>query len=157
VRRVDGVDAWFLGDAKIADVGMTSQVGWPEAFPSHPLTYEQMHPASSDAKARLAYMDEVGCWAAVLYPNIGGFGGQAFLKLGDSELMLACVRAYNDFQLDWIACDSRRFVPIMAMPFWDVPAMVKEIHRCAVRGFKGILFTAAPQDYGLPFYKVALT
>ena len=34
---------------------------------------------------------------AVLYPNVGGFGSGRFLSLGEPELMLACVRAYNDF------------------------------------------------------------
>lgn len=152
VRWVDDAkeDCWFVGDIRLYGVASAANAGWPEPFPSHPPTYEAAHKGSYDATARLAYMDEIGCWAQVLYPNIGGFGNQAFLKIGDSELMLACVQVYNDFQIDWIAPDPRRFIPIMAMPFWDVPAMVKEVNRCAKRGFKGILFTAAPQDYGMP-------
>ena len=76
--------------------------------------------------ARLAYMDCVGIWAMALYPNVGGFGSQAFLSLKDDpELMLACVRAYNDFLIDWISPDPRRFVPICATPFWDVAASVR--------------------------------
>ena len=47
-------------------------------------------------------------------------------KLADAELMLACVVAYNDFLLEWISPDPRRFIPICAMPFWDVEASVRE-------------------------------
>jgi len=86
----------------------------------------------------------------VVYPNVGGFGNQQFFKMGDSELMLTCVQAYNDFQRDWASPDPRRFVTMIALPFWSVEQSVKEIERAAKMGHKGILFTAAPQDYGLP-------
>ena len=39
----------------------------------------------------------------------------------------------------------------MATPFWDVDATVAEIHRCYEMGHKAILFTSAPQDFGMPF------
>jgi predicted TIM-barrel fold metal-dependent hydrolase len=142
---------WVIDGEKFNPVGMSSLAGWPEKFPGHPRSYQEAHPAAYDARARLRYMDEIGCWAAVLYPNIGGFGNQKFLDFKDPELMLACVRAYNDFQIEWISPDPRRFVPIMATPFWDVPAAVTEIERCARLGFKGILFCASPQDFGQPF------
>ena len=38
----------------------------------------------------------------------------------------------------------------MATPFWDVEATVSEIHRCRKIGHKAILFTGAPQDFGMP-------
>jgi uncharacterized protein len=85
-----------------------------------------------------------------LYPNVGGFGNEAFLKLGDPELMLACVRAYNDFLIDWISPDPRRFIPILATPFWDPKATAEEIARSAARGHKGVLFTGEPQKFGQP-------
>jgi predicted TIM-barrel fold metal-dependent hydrolase len=143
-------ECWFVGDQKMYDVGSSANAGWPIPFPSHPPTYKDAHPASYDAGARLKYMDSIGCWAQVVYPNVGGFGSQEFLKMGDSELMLACVQAYNDFQRDWASPDPRRFVTMIALPFWDVDQSVREIERSAKKGHKGVLFTAAPQDYGLP-------
>jgi predicted TIM-barrel fold metal-dependent hydrolase len=95
-------------------------------------------------------MDSVGIWAMALYPNVGGFGNQAFLQLGDADLMLACVRAYNDWLVEWCAPDPRRFIPIMATPFWDVDATVAEVERGAAMGHKGILFTGEPQTFGQP-------
>ncbi len=143
-------DIWYIGDRRMAPVGITAVAGWPEPIPKHPPRYEDAHPGAYDAKARLQYMDETGVWAQVLYPNIGGFGSQLFLGLDDAELKLACVRAYNDFLIDWIEPDPRRFVPIMATPFWDIEAAVREVERCAARGHRGVLFTGEPQFFGLP-------
>lgn len=54
--------------------------------------------------------------------KVGGFGSPAFLSPKDLALMLACVHAYNDFLIDWIALDPRRFIPVVAALFWDVEA-----------------------------------
>jgi uncharacterized protein len=95
-------------------------------------------------------MDEVGIWAQVLYPNVGGFGSQEFLSLHDAALQLMCVRTYNDFLREWTAEDSRRLIGIVSIPFWDVEASVAEIERCASWGVRGVLFTGEPQRFGFP-------
>jgi predicted TIM-barrel fold metal-dependent hydrolase len=61
------------------------------------------------------------------------------------------VRAYNDWLIEWIEPDPRRFIPVMATPFWDVEATVAEIQRGRDLGHRAILFTSAPQDFGMPF------
>ncbi|MCE2488097.1 MAG: amidohydrolase, partial [Desulfurellaceae bacterium] len=99
---------------------------------------------------RLKYMDKMGIWAMVMYPNVGGFGAQEFLKLNDPELMLSCVQIYNDWQTEWASADSRRLLPITSLSFWDVEAAVKEVRRCAAMGHKGILFTGEPQSFDQP-------
>ena len=151
-RTDEGVDVWKFGEAERAiPVGATAVAGWHDPFPSIPLNLDQCPPAAYDARARLEYMDAIGAWAMALYPNIGGFGSETFLKLGDKELMLACVQAYNDWLIEWIEADPRRFIPVMATPFWDVEDCVGEIHRARELGHKSILFTAAPQDFGQPY------
>ena len=90
-------------------------------------------------------MDAIGIWAQVLYPNVAGFGSQRFLRLGDDELKLICVRAYNDFLRDWASADHRRLLTVMTTPFWDVDAAVAEIERGAAAGHRGILFTGEPR------------
>jgi predicted TIM-barrel fold metal-dependent hydrolase len=151
VRNDSGMETWQIGGQEsFLPVGFTAVAGWPEPFPAAPRTLDEVPAAAYDASARLAYMDRVGIWAMALYPNVGGFGSQAFLKLGDPELMLACVQAYNDFLIDWIAPDSRRFIPVMATPFWDVEASVAEIERCAGLGHKAVLFSGEPQSHGMP-------
>ncbi|MSR13250.1 MAG: amidohydrolase [Gammaproteobacteria bacterium] len=140
---------WWLGQHRIVSVGLTATAGTGD-FKHPPKGYDDMHAGAFDPHARLKYMDDMGIWAMVLYPNVGGFGAQDFLRLGDPELMLTCVQVYNDWQTEWAAADSRRLLPITSTPFWDVPAAVREIRRCAAMGHKGILFTGDPQSFGQP-------
>jgi uncharacterized protein len=99
-----GIQRWVLGDTQgiLANPGMTATAG-RGTFKNPPKSYEEMHPGAYDPRARLKYMDEMGIWAMVMYPNVGGFGAQQFLKLSDPELMLACVRIYNDWQTEGLA------------------------------------------------------
>jgi predicted TIM-barrel fold metal-dependent hydrolase len=130
--------------------GIGAMAGFDGLIPQFPKTLDEADPAAYDAKARLEHMDREGIHAQVLYPNVGGFGSARFLELGEPELMLECVQAYNDFLAEWCSADPTRLVPIMATPFWDVGAAVKEIQRCAGLGHKGVLFGAQPQDFGEP-------
>lgn len=151
VRRVDGRDVWFIDGEVAAPVGPTAPAGWSEPPPAMPNTYDDLLPAAHDADARLEHLDSVGIWAQLLYPNVGGFGGQRFLRLEDRELMYECVRAYNDWQLDWASADRRRLIPVASMPFWDVDDCVREVERCAELGFTTVLFTGEPHRFGQPY------
>ena len=70
--------------------------------------FDDIPAAAYDAKARLAHMDAEGIYAQVLYPNVGGFGSQNFLRMDNAELKLACVQAYNDFLAEWSSADAKR-------------------------------------------------
>ena len=120
-----GRDFWYLGADRVAPVGLTATAGTGD-FKEPPRGYADMHPGAFDAQARLEYMDRTGIWAMVLYPNVGGFGAQEFLKLRDPELMLTCVQIYNDWQTEWASADARRLLPITSIPFWDVAASVRD-------------------------------
>ena len=145
----DGTQYWQIGERRISKLGLTATAG-VGSMKHPPKGYSEMHPGAYDPQARLKYMDDMGIWAMVLYPNVGGFGNQAFLQLGDPELMLACVEVYNDWQTEWAAADPRRLLPITSIPFWDINAAVKEVRRCAARGHHGILFTGEPHSFGQP-------
>jgi predicted TIM-barrel fold metal-dependent hydrolase len=151
VRLDDGRDVWRIGDVEqIIPMGLTAFAGWPEPFPSAPKNFDEIPPAAFDPKARLAYMDEIGVWAMALYPNLGGFGNQAFLDMDDNGLRLACVQAYNDWLTEWADVAPERFIKIAAIPFWDIDQTLTEIERCIDLGFKGILFSGEPQALGQP-------
>ncbi len=152
VVRNGTAETWVLGDQRLTPVGVTAPAGWPTFPPEYPQTYEDCHPGAYLADARLRYMDEAGIWAQVLYPNVAGFGSQNFLRLKDENLKLVCVQAYNDFLLEWSSADSNRLLPIVATPFWDVDATVREIERCIPLGARGILFTGEPQRFDLPIF-----
>jgi len=64
--------------------------------------------------------------------------------------MLECVRAYNDFLVEWCSEDADRLVPVAAMPFWSVEESVKEVYRAAEMGHKSILACSDPAAFGEP-------
>lgn len=150
IKHVEGRDLWMIGDEMAGGPGFTTAAGFEGSYPEFRNGYDDIPKSSFDAKERLKYMDEEGIWAAVLYPNVGGFGSGGFLKLGEPELMLECVRAYNDFLVEWCSEDPARLVPVAAMPFWDVKECVKEVHRAASIGHKSILACSEPQAFGEP-------
>ena len=148
IKRVEGRDMWFIGDEPSGGPGFYTMAGHTATFPDVPMGYDDIPAASYDAKARLELMDEEGIYAMVLYPNLGGFGSGGFLRLGEPELMLDCVKAYNDFLVDWSSADPNRLLPVMALPFWDIEASVKEIERSAAKGHRAVLFGSRPETFG---------
>jgi len=150
IQNVGGRDVWMIDGTPAGAPGFYSMAGFDGSYPDAPMTYADCPPAAYDAHARLRYMDEEGIHAQVLYPNLGGFGSGRFLSLGDPALMLECVRAYNDFLVDWASADPKRLLPVCALPFWDVEASVAEIERSAKNGHRAILFCSAPEAFGQP-------
>jgi predicted TIM-barrel fold metal-dependent hydrolase len=142
-------DTWFVANQPSLSVGMVAAAGWKNFYPDRPSRFEEIaDPAIYDARQRLERMDEYGLHAQVCYPNIGGFA--SWMSISDEELREACVRAYNDFVIEWASADADRLVPMMGVPFWNVPAAVAEMERCAELGFKGMFFGSRPETVGLP-------
>lgn len=150
VKRVDGQDFWFVKDEPIHAPGWVTMAGFDGSYPDHPKGFDDIPESSFDARERIKFMDREGIHAQVLYPNVGGFGSGGFLKLKEPELMLECVRAYNDFLADWCSADPGRLLGAAAIPFWDLKEAIKEIGRAASLGHRTILACTAPQDFGEP-------
>ncbi len=150
VKRVDGTDIWFAGDTPVGMPGAYSMAGHDGTPPDFRKNYDEIPRSMYEAKARLAFMDEEKIYAQVLYPSVGGFGSANFRRLDDVELVLECVRAYNDFLLDFCAANPNRLIPVMATPFWDIAESVKEIQRCAGLGYKAVLMCNTPEAHGQP-------
>jgi len=145
------MEFWFIGDHQIATACGSAMAGWAEPFPSHPPTFADADPACYDATARVAVLDASGIASQVLYPNVGGFGSERFRTMPDPRLALECVRAYNDFLIDWSAPHSDRFIPIAALPYWDIDAAVNEIERAVNIGHRGVIFPGAPHEWDQPY------
>lgn len=146
-----GDDRWYFGEHRSWAAMGFAMAGWREYPPDHPPTIEEGDPATWHPVKRLERMDEYGIYGQVLFPNVAGFGSGTYLQLKDPQLMLDCVRVYNDWLADWCSVNPKRLIPIMALPFWDVEESVKEIHRCFKKGFKGVLFSSDPDQFGQPF------
>lgn len=107
---------------------------------------EDIHPASFDAKARVAMMDETGIWAQILYPNILGFGGQKAAKV-DPALRLLCVQIYNDAVAEFQADSGGRIFPMALLPWWNIKEAVAEAERCADMGLRGVNINSDPHNH----------
>lgn len=143
-------EAWFSGQQRLGAVGAAAMAGWHEHPPYHPRRFSDADPASWDASRRAAVMDSYGIRSQVLYPNVAVFDAKSILQMGDTELQLSCIRAYNDYLTDFSAEQPGRYVPVAALPFWDLELTLAEIDRCASAGHKGIVFTQDPAYFGLP-------
>lgn len=107
--------------------------------------------AAWDAESRLAWMDENGFYAQVLYPNAVGIGGQVLANdVKDPVLRQMCVEIYNDAMAELQDWSGNRFIPMPVMPAWDIAACVREAERIAALGFRGVNMTSDPQETGAP-------
>lgn len=146
-----GEARWVVGDQWLSPVGFFSMAGWKEFKPSHPLTLEEGDKGAWDPVARLEKMDEYGVYAQVLYPNVIAFNSVAFRDLGP-EPAEVCTSVYNDFVAEFASRDAQRLIPLMVLPFWDVQACVREMHRAAALGHRGIVWYGKFEQASLPHF-----
>lgn len=98
VRRVNGVDRWFVGDRDFGTLGGNvirndnNKLLGRLAFP----TLEEAHAGGHDTKARLQAMDDMGVHAQICYQNSGVTQAGSLMALGDKELALTIIKIYND-------------------------------------------------------------
>ena len=124
-----GEERWHVGSKRLFGVGAFAHAGWREYPPSHPPNLDEAIPAAIDAKERLTYMDQVGVYYQLLYPNILGFHSHVFLNQMDHALAAECVRAYNDWLSEFCSADSRRLIPMMMLPFCSQPSTTRWVSR----------------------------
>ena len=145
-----GEEAWFTSDTRLSAVGAPAMAGWHEYPPYHPRRWEDTDPKTWDPHRRLQVMDDYGIQAQVLYPNVAVFDAKNLLRMGDSELQLRCIQAYNDYLTEWATLAPGRFIPVASLPFWDLDLTLAEIERTAADGHRGIVFSQNPAAFGLP-------
>ncbi len=110
----------------------------------------EVHPASYDPAARVAFMDEAGIWAQIIYPNVAGFGGHKLMKLPPS-LGEMIVSVYNDAMAEVQETSGGRLLPQALVPFWDIDAALREVERAATHlHLSGIVMCSEPHAGGLP-------
>jgi len=144
--------AWQLDGALYPIYGMDSCVGRPAAeWSMRPLRLDEMIPGSWDPVARLRDMDTAGIWASLNFPSMWvGFCGTTFLRVGDAELGLALVRAWNRWYLEeWVGAAPDRFIPIQLPCLWDAELAAGEVRRNAALGLRAVSFSERPSGLGL--------
>jgi uncharacterized protein len=159
VRHADDGDLhWFLGDKDLYHAGGSSFVnraGEKIPYYERDITkfegWDLIHEASYDAKARVKFMDEIGVFAQVVYPNIVGFAMGHLVAHEDKDLCLAIVKTYNDAVAEWAAEGEGRLFPQAVLPLWDIGECVKEAVRVKNElGLSGVVLAGEPHTGGLP-------
>jgi uncharacterized protein len=143
-------ERWFIGDGRLSAVGASACAGWPEHFPKYPPRLSDADPAAWDPSHRLQRLDELGITTQLLYPNVLGVHSASIIALKDAELMLDCVRAYNDFISEFSSADPQRLIPLTMLPFWDLDESIAEVERCYKMGHRGIITAARFDAVGYP-------
>jgi predicted TIM-barrel fold metal-dependent hydrolase len=138
-------DSWIV-DGRSVSLSNVAQVGALMTQRTDvPKRWEEVPPTAYVPAERLKAMDADGVACSVLYPTFAGFSGETFGILTDSDLELACVRAYNDWLIDEWASYSERFVPQCLVPLTPTKAAA-EIKRAIGRGHRGVVLPAAPMN-----------
>jgi predicted TIM-barrel fold metal-dependent hydrolase len=152
-------EVWHYAGRRFPQIGLNAVAGKkPEEFGIDPVRYDHMLPGCYEPEARVIDMDIDGVQAQLCFPSFPRTAGAAFIegvvKEGDdSALALACVKAWNDFQLrEWCATAPDRFIPVVILPLWDVDASVAEIERTAALGARTITFPENTVPLGLPSF-----
>lgn len=145
-------EMWVTGDELLRPGTSAGQAGFDQSPPDGPRRWSELKPEVWRAEDRLKLMTSYGIHAAVLYPNVPGFGAGKFTAVAgrDGQLALEMIQAYNDFLIDFSSVDPHRYIPVMAVPFWDLDVSIAEMERCAAKGHRGIIFSQQPDLFDCP-------
>ena len=86
-----------------------------------------------DPHLRAKELDRDGVDAEVIYGMLA-----AAAKLSDAEASAEMLRIYNDFIIDFCKHYPQRMIGLACLPFGDIEAAAKEVHRVAKLGVKGV-------------------
>jgi predicted TIM-barrel fold metal-dependent hydrolase len=137
-------DVWlFDGGGRRRPIGLMAAAGASYlGFRPSGLTYATIRRGCFEPRARLADMDADGVHAQLLYPSVCEEGARMFGD--DRALQLACVRAYNEWQLEFCAVAPDRLFGHAVMPATGVADAVAELEWALGRGYRGVLISTFP-------------
>jgi predicted TIM-barrel fold metal-dependent hydrolase len=144
VLRTDEGDVWSFDDgARLRPVGLMAAAGQSYLdFRPSGLTYEAIRPGHFEPAARLGDMDADGIHVQLLYPSVCEEGARMF---GDErELQLACVRAYNEWLLEFCGAGQGRLFGHAVIPATGVADAVAELEWALRAGYRGVLISTFP-------------
>ena len=145
-RTPEGRERWVV-DGQVLLGGHAARAGaLMRDRNTEPARWDEVPPAAYQPLERLKLMDAAGVEYSVLFPTVAGMAGEAFGRLEDHELELACVQAYNDWLIEEWAGASDRFIPQCIVPIWPAESTVAEIRRAVAMGHRGVVFPAVPMD-----------
>jgi predicted TIM-barrel fold metal-dependent hydrolase len=155
VKTPNGSDVWLFEGKQIPNVGLNAVAGRaPEEYGMEPTALSQLRAGCYDVDARIGDMNVNGVLGSLCFPSVPGFVGELFgreAKVGERELAITMLRAYNDWHIDeWCGKHPGRFVPLAIPPIWDVEEMAREVRRVARKGCHAVTFADTPGGLGYP-------
>ncbi len=137
-------DLWvFDGGKQKWPVGLTAVAGLSYLdFKPMGITYESMRPGSFDTKARLDDLDADGIYAQVLYPSVTLRGAKIYSE--DRELQRACVRAYNEWLLEFCEGSGGRLIAQAILPTTGLDDAIVELEWAMERDHRGAVISSFP-------------
>ena len=121
--------------------------GLRDQAPTFPDTVsEQAKPGGWDPNERLKEMAVDGVSLEVLYAT----RGMTLFRIEDVPLQEACVRAFNDWLIEYCAASPDRLFGIGLISLYDVDHAVAELERCRNAGLRGAMIWQNPPE-DLPF------
>jgi len=150
VTRTATGDLWTFNDGeRERNVGLMAAAGASYlGFKPSGLTYDDIRPGNYEPQARLADMDADGIWAQLLYPSVCEEGARLFGD--DRALQLACVRAFNEWLLEFCAGGAGRLHGHAVIPATSVADAVAELDWALRAGFRGVLISIFPSGSADP-------
>jgi predicted TIM-barrel fold metal-dependent hydrolase len=141
---VDGETMWSFNEGeRLRPIGLMAAAGASYlGFRPSGLTYETMRRGCFDPAARLADMDADGIHLQMLYPSVCEEGARMFGD--DRALQLACVRAYNAWQLAFCAAGDGRLFGHAVIPASGLADAVAELEWALAQGYRGVLISTFP-------------
>jgi predicted TIM-barrel fold metal-dependent hydrolase len=148
--EIDGAPLSLLSPGAL---GMLGAMGDDAAVMGPDRRYmEVMPPGACNPDDRLAWLDDNGLDAAVLYPTLGIIWEAA---VPDAWLATALARAYNRWLADFCRDAGGRLVGFAHLCLADVQLAVAELERAVGDGLKGAFmapFTWTRIPHGDPYY-----
>jgi len=94
----------------------------------------------NDNSQRMSDLDEQGVWGEVVFPSLGLWYGE----IESTDLAHAAAEVLNDWVAEEIMSLSPRLVPCATLPLQSIELSVREVERCAAKGFKSVFLPTKP-------------
>ncbi len=126
-----GQEAWVFQGEAVGTVGLSAVVGLPkQEWGFDPTSQAEMRPGAYDWDERVRDMDVCGVITQMEFPTFAGFAGSHLGRLPDRDLVVAAIKAYNDYYVgDICKRYPGRFIPMGVVPSWDIEEAAKEVYR----------------------------
>src|SRR5215831_11850352 len=128
----NGGSAWIVDGLEPVPLPATAATGsgYRLANRGHgkPVSFDEVLPGLYDPAERLKAQDADSVDAEILYPSPDLW--DAIKQLDDRELKLACVRAYNDWIVEFSSSNPDRLIGLAKIPSTAVEDAREELLRC---------------------------